>query len=168
MKIELLSEHPRLIPEIVDLKFQEFSYLVPQKTKADFLKGVQAHLSAPNLPIAYVIVTEEKEFVGTFSLRQCDMESHSHFTPWVGSILVHPSKRNQGIGSILVKNAELTALEMGFAQLYLFTPNKAAWYAKLGWETVEKTLFNEIPVTVMTKNLRSVNGRDAFPSSSAV
>ncbi len=28
MKIELLSDHPHLIPEIVDLKFQEFSYLV--------------------------------------------------------------------------------------------------------------------------------------------
>ncbi len=126
---------------------------MPQKTKADFLKGVQTHLSAPNLPIAYVIVTEEKEFVGTFSLRQCDMESHSHLSPWVGSILVHPSKRNQGVGSILVKSAELAAFEMGFSQLYLFTPNKAAWYGKLGWETVEKALFNKIPVTVMVKRL---------------
>lgn len=153
MKIELLSDYTHLIPEIVDLKFQEFSYLVPQKTKADFLKGVEAHLSAPNLPIAYVIVTEEKKFVGTFSLRRCDMETHAHLSPWVGSILVHPNKRNQGIGSILVKNAELTALEKGFTKLYLFTPNKAAWYSKLGWETVEKTVFNEIPVTIMAKKL---------------
>ena len=150
LNIALLLDHQYLMPEIAELKFQQFGYLVPGKTLQDFKKGLETHLNDKKLPIAFVVV-ENKQFIGTFSLRICDMDTHQHLSPWIGSVLVHPSKRNKGIGAFLVKSAEMIANELGYNHLYLFTPDKAAWYAKLGWQTLEHTYFNNIPVTVMEK-----------------
>lgn len=153
MKIELLADNVKLIPEIAELKFQEFGYLLPDKTLENFRLGLETHLNDQLLPIAYV-VTDSKKFVGTFSLRKYDLHSYTHLTPWLGSVLVHPDKRKQGIGSFLVQQAEEIAKEMGYSSLYLFTPNKAAWYSQLGWRQVEETVFNNFPVTLMTKKLK--------------
>lgn len=152
-KIQLLVDNEHLIPEIAQLKFQEFSSLAPKKTLDDFVQGLKTHLNGKELPITYVLVNETKEFVGTFSLRKYDMETHQHLTPWVGSVLVSPKYRNQGIGAFLVEQVELKAKEMGYPQLYLFTPKSEAWYQKLGWRTIEHTLFNQTSVAVMCKKI---------------
>jgi len=154
MKIEYLLHHPDLIPEIAELKFREFGYLVPGKTLEDFHQGLEKHLNDKEFPIAYV-VRENKKFIGTFSLRKVDLDTHKHLFPWMGSVLVHPDMRNRGIGSFLVKNAEIIARELGYPHLYLFTPDKAAWYAKLGWTITQHTLFDSNPVTIMEIQLAS-------------
>lgn len=151
MDIELLLDHQYLIPEIAKLRFQQFGYLVPEKTLNDFIKGLESHLNDKKLPITYVVV-ENKQFFGTFSLRKSDMDTHQHLFPWLGGVLVHPSKRNKGIGAFLVKKAEMIANELGYNHLYLFTPDKAAWYAKLGWKPLEHTFFKNVPVIVMVKH----------------
>ena len=152
MQTELLLHHTHLIPEIAELRLREMGYLVPEKKLEDFHKGLEEHLNEKELPIAFV-TTENHKFIGTFSLRKYDMGTHQHFSPWIGGVLVHPDKRKQGIGSFLVKKAESLAKEMGYHHLYLFTPNKAVWYAKLGWKVTEHTFFNQIPVTIMEKEL---------------
>ena len=153
MKFDFLVHHMGLIRRIAELKFSEFSYLVPGKTLEDFITGLHEHCNDQKLPITYVAL-ENENFFGTFSLRECDLNSHCHFRPWIGSVLVPPEKRNQGIGSLLVKVAENKAKEMGHDFLYLFTPNKAPWYTKLGWTAIEKSSLNNIPVTIMHKYLK--------------
>lgn len=152
MKFDFLINHTRLIPKIAELRFAEFSYLVPGKTLDEFVNGLQEHCNDCKLPITYVAL-KGNDFLGTFSLRQCDLHSHSHLTPWIGGVLVPSEKRNQGIGSLLVKEGEAQAREMGFDSLYLFTPNKAPWYTKLGWSTVETASLNHTPITIMQKTL---------------
>jgi predicted N-acetyltransferase YhbS len=156
MRIELLLHHDHLIPEIAELKFQEFGYLIPKKTLQDFQKGLETHLNDQTFPIAFVAL-QGNQFVGTFSLRQHDLDTHRSLSPWVGSVLVVPHKRKQGIGSFLVKNAEFIAKEKGYECLYLFTPNKEAWYAKLAWITIEQAFFNGTPIIIMQKSLRLAN-----------
>src|SRR5690348_12974380 len=97
MKIEPLTKHPYLIPEIAKLKFKEFGYLIPNKTLDDYYKGLETHLNESRLPMAFVI-TENNQFIGIFSLNQHDMYTHQHLSPWIESVLVHPDRRNQGIG----------------------------------------------------------------------
>ena len=153
MKIELLSDNLHLIPQIVKLKFKEFSYIDKSKTIEDYFKSIKAHLNDKQLPIAYVVVNDSKEFIGTFCLKQHDLETYQHLSPWLGSVVVHPDKRNQGIGTFMVRQAEVIAAEKGYTCLYLFTPNKEAWYSKLGWEPVEHMIFKKIPIVVMRKLL---------------
>lgn len=153
MKFDILANNPDLIQRIAELKFSEFSYLVPGKTLDDFVRGLWEHCNDKTFPITYVAL-EGKDFLGTFSLRKCDLNSHSYLSPWIGSVLVPTEKRNQGIGALLVKEAENIAIEMGQDFLYLFTPNKESWYAKLGWVIIEQSFLNNISITIMHKSLK--------------
>ena len=153
ISVSLLVENVHLIEEIAQLKFHEFASLSPGKTVDDFVTGLKSHLNDKKLPTAYVLVNDSKEFIGTFSIRAHDMSTHQHLTPWIGSVLVHPGRRNRGLGAFIVNQAESIAKEMGYSQLYLFTPNKEEWYQKLGWKTIEHTTFNNHPVAVMIKYL---------------
>lgn len=157
MKIDFLLNHKHLIEEIAKLKFLEFSHLAPEKTLDDYIKGLREHCNDKQFPITYIVL-ENENFLGTFSLRACDLDSHKQFTPWMGSVLVPPEKRNQGIGAFLVKQAEEKSKTMGYDFLYLFTPNKADWYAKLGWNTVDLSTLKNTPITIMRKSLT------AFPN----
>jgi predicted N-acetyltransferase YhbS len=154
MITEPLSKHLQLIPEIAELRLKEFGYLLPDKTILDFRWGLESHLNDLYLPITYVVFGENKEFVGTFSLRKHDLDSHLHLSPWLGGVIVIPSKRNQRIGSFIIKKAESMALERGYSSLYLYTTNKETWYLKLGWKKLENAFFNNFPITIMLKELK--------------
>lgn len=155
MKIEHLSKHSHMVSEIAEQRYRHFGYLAPELDLSDFHEGLQSHLNLDQLPIAYVALEDDK-FAGIFCLRECDMETHPHLTPWLGGVLVHPDKRNRGIGESLVKAAEAHAKSLGFDRLYLFTIDKAEWYAKLGWNIIEQTTYEGHPATVMEKELREV------------
>ena len=153
MSLDLLVNQIHLIPVIARLKYDEFAYMVPGKNVEQFEDGLRTHLNHTELPLTYVRVNELQEFIGTFSLRLHDLDSHRHLTPWLASVVVSPDQRRQWIGEYLVREAEKKAAEMGIKTLYLFTPNKEAWYQKLGWQTIEKSFLNTIPITIMQKQL---------------
>lgn len=102
---------------------------------------------------AYVAFDGE-HLLGTFSLRKCDLPSHVHYSPWLGGVIVPKNIRNQGIGTLLVKEGEKQAKDRGYNQLFLLTFNKASWYAKLGWSTKEESFLFNIPITIMDKCLK--------------
>lgn len=151
-KIDFLSKHQDLIEEIAQLKLSAFGHMVPDKKLGDFIEGLHQHCNTDQLPITWVAL-DDRKFVGTFSLRPCDLQSHQHLAPWLGSVVVVPEHRNRGIGAELVKEAENKAKTLGYNFLYLFTPNKAAWYSRFGWDTLELSCLNSTPITIMQKNL---------------
>jgi hypothetical protein len=61
----------------------------------------------------------------------------------------------------LVKEAEAMAKKRGNDFLYLFTPNKAAWYSKLGWNIIELSDLNNVPITIMSQPLHA-NARSRY------
>jgi len=150
MRIDYLLHHPHLIPEIAQLKFEQFHRFVPERPLEDFQKSLENHLNDKKLPIGFVAL-EGDEFLGTFCLREYDMETHRHLTPWVGGVLVHPLKWNRGIGTFLLTQAKHLAEELGYKHLYLFTTEKASWYARLGWEAIDHAVVHNFPVTIMKK-----------------
>lgn len=151
-KVEKLIDHQHFIPEIAALKLEEYRRFVPDITLEDLVKGLEKNLSDFAFPIAY-IVQENGRFVGAFSLRVCDLESHKHLTPWLGGLFVHPEQRKRGVGAFLISQAEVFAKERGFHILYLYTAEKALLYAKRGWTTIETAYFKHNPITIMEKRL---------------
>lgn len=150
--VDFLVNHQNFIPKIAELRFAEFSYLVPGNTVNDSVNRLREQCNDRILPICYVALKGE-EYIGSFALRQYDLDTHNHLTPWLGGVFVPPEKRHQGIGVMLVKEGENKAREMGYSVLYLFTPSKAAWYEKRGWSQLEQASYNGFPMTVMQKYL---------------
>lgn len=153
MQLQSLSHHTHLIPEIAQLKYQEYHRLVPDRSVDDFSQSLKWDANETGIPIAYVLL-DSRGFIGMVSLRVADLASHSHLTPWLGGLFVHPLRRGQGMGTFLMREAVARATQSGYARLYLYTPNQAEWYARLGWSKIEDTTLNKSVVTVMSLSLK--------------
>jgi N-acetylglutamate synthase-like GNAT family acetyltransferase len=81
------------------------------------------------------------------------LPSRDDLSPWLASVYVDPPFRNRGIGASLVQRVAQEARTLGFPTLYLFTPDRAAFYANLGWQVVERDEWNGCQVTVMELKL---------------
>lgn len=153
MKIELLSDNMHLFEDVAIMKFQEFSYITGEDTLENYLSQQRKYVTEEHLPKAYVVLNEERELIGTFTLKIKDFSLRLDLTPWLGSLVVASTYRRQGVGAFIVYQAERLATELGYSMIYLYTPDKEAWYSKLGWHVIERTFLNKFPVTVMSKEL---------------
>lgn len=77
--------------------------------------------------------------VGTALLVDCDLHSHSHFSPWLSSLFVVPEYRRRGIGRSLAKRLCEIAGEQGHTEIYVYALEGPlmAFYRQLGWSAVE-------------------------------
>ena len=91
--------------------------------------------------------------VGTASIFTHDMETRMELSPWLAAVYVMPEFRGQGIGSQLVLAIEETGRRMKLEQLYLFTPDRASFYARLGWSEFEVVEFRNRSNVIMIKSL---------------
>lgn len=89
-----------------------------------------------SLPLALVAV-EDTIPVGSVSLLEQQLRSHSSFTPWVASLFVLEQYRNRGIGDRLMRELEIIASSMGHKSLFLFTHTAKGYYEKRGWQTID-------------------------------
>lgn len=155
MKIEPLKNHPELFEEVNRTCFEEFHYFFPKLSLHDFEKSLTKKLNTDKLPIFFVAL-EEGRLVGFFGLRRNDEEIAKEFFPalkktydiWLGSLVVLPKYRGQGLGKRLVEISKETAKKFGFNELYFFT-DKEEFYKRLGFSTLEKTALNGTPVVIM-------------------
>jgi GNAT superfamily N-acetyltransferase len=152
MKIEYLADHPEFIPELADLHFAEWSYLNPGETledKAEYLRRNSGLIGVPS----FVIAVEGAELIGSASLIEQDMDNRPDLTPWLADVYIKPKFRGQGIATSLVQRIEAVAKSAGITKLFLYTPDAASLYRRLGWATVEECKYKGVEVVLMSKIL---------------
>ena len=113
---------------------------------------MQTHLNRDRLPLTLVAVQGDQP-LGTASLRQREMPIRPNLQPWLSAVYVRADRREEGIGSALMQAAEDLAWDLDISRLYLFTPEREAFYARLGWSRREVTHFRQEQVTIMEKVL---------------
>lgn len=154
MKIEYLADHSESVPTLANWFFEQWGYLRPESTLEDFEASVRAHLNRDELPINFVALDGAK-ILGSASLRRQDMNTRTDLSPWLGSVYVAAEHRRRGIGAELVAAVEAKARELGFDTLYLWTPDKEHFYARLGWKVIDRTEYRHENAVVMQKRLES-------------
>jgi predicted N-acetyltransferase YhbS len=143
-----LRERPQAIEQLARWHFAQWGSLNPTSTIERRVERLQGHLTPGRVPQTFVAV-EGDALLGSASLVAADLPSRSDLSPWLASVYVDPPHRNQGIGAALVNRVAEEARLLGLPMLYLFTPDRAAFYAKLGWQFVEEADWNGTVVTVM-------------------
>lgn len=149
MDIINLHEAPQHIPTIARWHFDEWGYLNPGKTLEHRIERMQRYLSDAAIP-SMLIAVEGDEVLGTAALVESDMDSHPELTPWLASVYIRDDQRGRGLGKKLVKALMDFAGQQHLPRLYLFTPDQAPFYAKLGWQTLVEETYRDTPVTIMT------------------
>jgi N-acetylglutamate synthase-like GNAT family acetyltransferase len=67
----------------------------------------------------------------------------------MAAVYVIPERRGMGIGSALVRAAMEEAKHISLDRLYLLTPDRSSFYARLGWNVLDKVEYRGENVTIM-------------------
>jgi predicted N-acetyltransferase YhbS len=151
-QIEYLADHIDAIPWLARAHNAEWAAITPHLTVSERAARFQARARRGSIPTGFVAVLSGS-VVGLACLVECDLDSHSHLSPWLASVLVDPAHRGQGIGAALSDRAMEEAQVLGFSRAYLFTFDRQTFYRRLGWSTLEDATFQEHLITVMVREL---------------
>ncbi|HEY1172745.1 MAG TPA: GNAT family N-acetyltransferase [Verrucomicrobiae bacterium] len=154
LRIGYLADHPEFIPVIAEWYFREWGkYRAGDSVERRIGRLTEAanRRAVPTVIVAY----EGDRILGSAMLVACDMESRKELSPWVAGVFVEAAERGKGIGAALVERVIEEAKALGFPWLYLFTFSTEEYYARLGWEVVERTEYLGAGVTVMRWDLLS-------------
>ncbi|RDH82356.1 MAG: GNAT family N-acetyltransferase [endosymbiont of Galathealinum brachiosum] len=152
IQIDYLGHHAQFIPIIAKWHQDEWQHISPDLSTQLRIKMYSSYKNTASIPCCLIALTDD-EPAGSASLVLSDMDSHTHLGPWLASVFVHKDFRCHGIASQLVAKCILNANQAGIKTLYLFTPDKTAFYKKLGWKLIEHTLYHGENVDIMSYDL---------------
>lgn len=147
--IDNLANHPEFIPKLAYWFHAEWGHFHPQTTVEQRIANLEERcVQTSRLPLT-LIARMGDHVVGTASLVKHDMEVHVELTPWLSSVYVDTRHRKQGIGSQLVKRIVQEAANINAKILYLFTPDRQNFYARMGWQLLYREKYRGQQVVLM-------------------
>lgn len=149
-----LTQEPQHIPALAAWHHAEWAHLNPGRSLRDRVESMQHYLDDGLVPSTFICKCDG-QLAGSAAIVDCDMDTHPEWTPWLASVFVAPAFRRRGLGSELVRYLMLRAQNAGIENLYLFTPDRAAFYHKLGWRLLGEEDYRTCRVSVMQICLRS-------------
>jgi len=155
MTIVNLASLPEHLPTLAAWHQAQWAELNPGQSLDQRIQKMQAYLHSAALPSTYVYL-HDGELAGSAALVACDMDTRPQLTPWLASVFVAPAFRRQSIGSRLVRHVMQQAKLAGYERLYLFTPDRADFYRRLGWGELRQEVYRGHAVTVMQADLLAI------------
>jgi GNAT superfamily N-acetyltransferase len=152
MHLAYLADYPEFIPTLARWHHAQWHYLDAGVSVEERAANFHAHLGRQQIPTTFVAL-EGSTLLGSASLIAHDMDTHPDLTPWLACVYVAPAYRRRGIGTVLVQRVAQEAKALGVETLYLFTPDKRAFYAHRGWAVLEQTPYRGYNVVVMAQTL---------------
>jgi N-acetylglutamate synthase-like GNAT family acetyltransferase len=143
-----LKERPHFIPTLAAWHYVQWGYLNPGVSLETRIEKMQKYLGDEPIPSTYLWVDED-DLIGSAALVKSDMDTHPELTPWLASVYVKLEGRGSGVGAALVNHIVQKAREQNLKELFLFTPDREIFYAKLGWHTFAKEEYLGSEVTLM-------------------
>lgn len=143
------GEREAWLGEIARWHQKEWAHLNPGQTLEMRMDKMRGYWGDAPVPRMYVGVDAAGKPVATAALVENDMDSHPEWTPWLASVFVQPANRRTGMGTAVVRRVVEAARDAGAEWLYLFTPDRADFYATMGWEIIGQEVYRCEEVTVM-------------------
>lgn len=137
ISIRHIFDFPEMIPQVADWIYNQFwtdQQVVTAAVLADLLRD---NVDANSIPLSLLAFVDETP-VGTINLIESDDEAYPHLTPWLAALYVKPEFRDQGIGSVLVKDLLQKARGLKIRKLYLGT-ERPDFYIRLGAKFLEES-----------------------------
>ena len=143
-----LGEQPQHIETIARWHQAQWHHLSPQHSVESRVRLYSTYNSSPEVPFC-LLATQQGQPVGSASVVECDMDTHGTLSPWLASVYVRPSCRQQGIATELIRRCTDLATQSGAECLYLFTPDQANFYRKRGWQPLQRCRYHNEPVDIL-------------------
>ena len=152
-ELRYLSDDPDLIRTLATWHHGAWGHLTGRSVE-ERIREFHPQRGSDRIPLT-VVALEGTEPVGCASLLVDDMDTHPEYTPWLASVFVPPEHRRQGIGELVCRRIVSEAKRLDVDRLYLFTPDKAAFYARQGWQALAVEPYRGEDVTIMSIDPRT-------------
>jgi predicted N-acetyltransferase YhbS len=141
VEIESLAAEAGLPAMIAALQFANWGRSTGYGSVEEYERFLRDAACSRGLP-AILIARRGRKFLGSVNLLVRDMTTRPSLSPWLAQLFVIEEERGRGVGSALVRACLARFAELGFPRVHLYTAASSslpAYYAALGWKTVEET-----------------------------
>ena len=96
-------------------------------------KRLQKMLESTNLPQMYTLI-KDKQLIGFYEIELNDcLSNYPEYKPLLSNLYIKSAYRNQGYGSILIKDVLKRVQSLGYKRLYLHSKHHGL-YEKFGFQ----------------------------------
>ena len=146
--ISHLADVPFFLDELAALHAAEWKHLYAdwdvQSARAEFLDQ-KADDSLP----ATLVLHEGMELVGSVSVVFGDCPARPDLDPWLASLYVVSERRGRGHGLELLRTAIALTAAAKAKRLHVFTESAEKLFQRCGFEILERTTLQDVPITVL-------------------
>lgn len=154
VRIDYLVNHQEHIPTLASwFKAQDAEFFADSSLSDIARNHFLSRLNTDSLPISFIALVDDVA-VGTIALLTSSVTTHTHLSPWLGALYVHPDHRHRGIGMRLVSHALERARELGFDGVYAGISRAEDRYMSDGWRVAERVMYCGKPLSVMRYELQ--------------
>ncbi len=147
--VRFLAEVPGHADTLARWHHAQWGFLYTDWTLEVATEELTDHATRRAMPTTLVALRDE-QLLGSVSLVLEDApELRDQGDAWMASLYVLPEARGQGLGERLVKSLVAFAAEQKVERLWLFTPEHASFYARLGWRPQGSAKLRGVPVQLM-------------------
>lgn len=165
MRIDYLDQHREHVATLAAWHHAEWGHMYDEWTLEVAEAELADQASRRTLPTTLVLMDEGRP-IGSVSLVLEDApELCEEGSPWLASLYVLPEFRGRGFGARLVNAAVELAARENIAHLFLFTPEHASFYKRLGWRLIARTALKGTAVDLMEIEPMALAGRPSVPVS---
>jgi GNAT superfamily N-acetyltransferase len=136
LSVDWLEKQMDKCDTMAEWLYRQFSYEYAEQSLSDW----QHEFAEGQLDGRWksLIATEHGQLLGGAALASADLSTRPDLGPWLACVFVTPEARGRGIAEQLIEGICNHARDTGVATLYLHTQDKSAYYAKRGWEVLER------------------------------
>lgn len=153
IEIKYLADHPELTHLLATWFHDEWGKSNSSLTVEIIERRVRERLNRDKIPLCLIAMIESKP-IATATIKIREMDIYPQYEHWLGSVYVVPEYRNQGVGSQIVEATVGKARLLGVKDLYLYTPDRAHFYQRMGWEVMDQVEYHGHIVVVMRRTLK--------------
>ena len=150
--ISHLADVPFFRDELAALHTAEWKHLYADWDEHAALAEFLNKKADGSLP-ATLVLHEGMELVGSVSVVFGDCPARLDLDPWLASLYVVPQRRGCGHGLELVQAAIDFAAAAGAKQLHVFTESAEKLFQRCGFEMLERTMLQDVPISVLLRTL---------------
>ncbi|MGY0216531.1 GNAT family N-acetyltransferase [Endozoicomonadaceae bacterium StTr2] len=154
VSIITLTEHPDYIDTLAEWSYQEWGQRDPANSLEAARLQLQQCLNRDSVPVCYVAVCG-KQPVGFITVKIRDLpDRFPDAEHWIGSLLIAPKCRRQGVGSLLMAHLIRQLPALGVSDLYLWTATAELFYAGYDFIPLDRFRHLQQDVVVMVRKSR--------------
>ncbi|WP_339842587.1 GNAT family N-acetyltransferase [uncultured Halopseudomonas sp.] len=136
LRLVLLRDHLDYSDTFALWVHQQFAYEYSEQPLVDWQREFRDGQN--NGEWQTLIALQDGELLGGASLAKDDLSERPDLGPWLACVLVAPHARQRGLAEQLIEGVYSQARAKGHERLYLHTHDRGDYYAKRGWEYMER------------------------------